>query len=160
MSAETEYVRWFEEIGSGDVAEVGGKNASLGEMVRELREKRIQVPDGFATTAVAYRAFLEDNGLAGKISSLLDEMKNNEKSLDKTGESIRRLILRSPFSDKLANAIRQAYAELCGRYDTDGVSVAVRSSATAEDLPEASFAGQQESFLITRRAEFHGLARG
>ncbi len=147
MATGTEYVRWFAETSSGDVAEVGGKNASLGEMLRELKEKKIQVPDGFATTAAAYRAFLKENGLDEKIKSLLGEMKGGGKPLHQVGDSIRRHILRAGFSEGLAGAIREAYAELSRRYDVDEANVAVRSSATAEDLPEASFAGQQESFL-------------
>jgi pyruvate,water dikinase len=141
------YVKWFEETGSEDVAEVGGKNASLGEMIGKLKEKNILVPNGFATTAAAYRAFLEENDLIDKIKSLLDDLKKGSKTLDQAGESIRGLIKGSEFSEELDGAIREAYRELGKYYDTKNVSVAVRSSATAEDLPEASFAGQQESFL-------------
>lgn len=147
MTARTEYVRWFAETNSGDVAEVGGKNASLGEMIGGLKEKKIPVPDGFATTAAAYRAFLEENGLDEKIKALLGEMKSGEKPLHRVGDSIRRHILRAGFSEDLVKAIREAYTELSRRYDVEEANVAVRSSATAEDLPEASFAGQQESFL-------------
>jgi len=141
------YVEWFEDLTAKDVSSVGGKNASLGEMIGNLKEKGIQVPDGFATTAAAYRAFLEYAGMGEKIHSQIEELNSKRKSLSKVGESIRKLFLDAEFPDEVVEAIRTSYQELCDRYDTDNVSVAVRSSATAEDLPEASFAGQQESFL-------------
>jgi pyruvate,water dikinase len=141
------YVRWFEELGVGDVAIVGGKNASLGEMLRTLKTKGIRVPDGFATTAQAYREFLEFNKLNDKIQTHLDEWERGEKTLEQTGKAIRRLIAHGQFPEGLADAILKAYAELNRRYHADHVDVAVRSSATAEDLPTASFAGQQETFL-------------
>lgn len=146
----TTIIRWFDTLGSDDVAIVGGKNASLGEMIRSLKEKDIRVPDGFATTADAYREFLEANTLSEKIKDELDQFKNGSKPLEKAGKTIRRYITQGTFPDATANAIRKAYQELCRRYDTDDVDVAVRSSATAEDLPEASFAGQQETFLNIR----------
>ncbi|WP_244963575.1 phosphoenolpyruvate synthase [Oceanidesulfovibrio marinus] len=126
---------------------VGGKNASLGEMIRSLSAQGISVPDGFATTADAYREFLEVNGLDEKIRIRLDDYHAGKKSLHKTGVSIRRLFGQASLSAGLESAVREAYrtlSERTGREDTD---VAVRSSATAEDLPDASFAGQQESFL-------------
>lgn len=147
MARKNANVRWFGDISSQDVAEVGGKNASLGEMVRELKDKGIQVPDGFATTAKAYRSFLKANDLEEKIKAHLEELKNGDKRLSKVGKSIRRLISKASFPDKIAEEIRDAYADLCSKYDTEDVSVAVRSSATAEDLPDASFAGQQETYL-------------
>lgn len=141
------YIRWFEDLRSQDVPIVGGKNASLGEMIRTLKVEGIRVPDGFATTAEAYRRFLKDNGLTEKIGSLLAELAGGEKSLDKVGRSIRSLILHAEFPGEIAREIRSAYRELGKRIRTEEADVAVRSSATAEDLPEASFAGQQESFL-------------
>jgi pyruvate,water dikinase len=141
------HILWFEDLGSRDVDRVGGKNASLGEMIRELKEKGIMVPDGFATTAEAYRTFLDANSLTDRIEKELSQLRDNEKSLSEAGESIRRLFLHADFPEDMAQEIRSAYEELCRRYGTDDVGVAVRSSATAEDLPEASFAGQQASFL-------------
>lgn len=141
------YIRWFEDLRSQDVPIVGGKNASLGEMIRTLKVEGIRVPDGFATTAEAYRRFLKDNGLTEKIGSLLAELAGGEKSLDKVGRAIRSLILHAEFPEEIAREIRSAYRELGKRIRTEEADVAVRSSATAEDLPEASFAGQQESFL-------------
>ncbi len=144
---EKRHLVWFEDVGSRDVSEVGGKNASLGEMIRELKEKGISVPDGFATTAAAYRAFLDANDLPGKIQSQLEEYRNKKKKLHQTGEAIRRMFLDAEFPTDLAESIKAHYRELGKRFDTDRANVAVRSSGTAEDLPEASFAGQQESFL-------------
>ncbi|MFW6102039.1 MAG: phosphoenolpyruvate synthase [Chloroflexota bacterium] len=148
MTEKSDYIRWFKDLGAGDVAVVGGKNASLGEMIGNLKEKGINVPDGFATTASAYWAFLDKkDGLREKIKSLLKELDNNHKPVNKVGQSIRRLIMDADFPEEVAEAISDSYRELCRQYDTDNVAVAVRSSATAEDLPEASFAGQQETFL-------------
>jgi pyruvate, water dikinase len=147
MADKKSYIRWFEELSSKDVEKVGGKNASLGEMVKNLKQKGIEVPDGFATTAEAYWRYLEANDIKEKIESLLQEMEDGEKTLAKNGTAIRNLFLRGSFPEEIANAIGDAYHELCKRYETEEVDVAVRSSATAEDLPEASFAGQQESFL-------------
>ncbi len=148
MTTKTkQYTRWFEETGNKDVPEVGGKNASLGEMVRELKDKGVRVPDGFATTAEAYRTFLQENGLVDKIRGAITEWEKGINSLAKTGQTIRRMILEARFSDELSGDIRESYRELGRRYGQDNIGVAVRSSATAEDLPEASFAGQQESFL-------------
>jgi pyruvate, water dikinase len=141
------YIRWFESLNSQDVGVVGGKNASLGEMVGALKGEGIEVPEGFATTAEAYWKFLEANDLTGKLESLLKDLKNQKKPLDKVGQAIRSLFLHAEFPEDIAQEIREAYQKLCQRYDVEEVDVAVRSSATAEDLPEASFAGQQESFL-------------
>lgn len=139
MQKENAYIRWFEDLSSKDVPLVGGKNASLGEMIRMigemtsiLKEEGILVPDGFATAAKTYWKFLEANDLKGRIQSYLEEMKNGKRSLEKTGKSIRDLFLKGDFTEEIAEAIRDAYHELCGRYDTDEVDVAVRSSATAK----------------------------
>lgn len=147
MKKENSHIRWFETLSSKDVPLVGGKNASLGEMIRSLKKEGIRVPDGFATTSKAYWEFLEANDLKERIASHLKEMEDGKKPLEKTGKSIRNLFLKGSFPEEIAGAICKAYQELCEQYKTDDVDVAVRSSATAEDLPEASFAGQQETFL-------------
>ncbi len=144
------YIRWFENIGIQNIAIVGGKNASLGEMVQTLKPKGIDVPDGFATTAEAYWDFLRENRAKDEIRSLLGKIKNENKSLRKMGQAVREIILGSTFSDEMIGQIQQAYRELGQRYHMKDVDVAVRSSATAEDLPDASFAGQQETFLNVR----------
>lgn len=147
MTSTKEYIRWFEDLGSRDVPSVGGKNASLGEMIRSLKEEGIRVPDGFATTAEAYWELIGTGGIGSKISSYLDAWRAGTMPLDKAGKAIRRLFLDAEIPEQIAAAVLSAYRELCRRYDTEDVDVAVRSSATAEDLPEASFAGQQETFL-------------
>jgi len=144
---DRELVRELGELTNEDVPLVGGKNASLGEMIRELGARGIRVPDGFATTAAAYRRFLEENGIEGDVRALLDDYRAGVKTLSEAGRSIRKLFLRSTIPEPIANAIRAAYRDLSAREGRPEVSVAVRSSATAEDLPRASFAGQQESFL-------------
>lgn len=150
MAKQKEYIRWFESLGMDDVPVVGGKNASLGEMIRELKSTGIQVPDGFATTADAYWAFIEANKIKEKMKDVLEDLNSGNKPLSEVGETLRRLFLNGEFPDDLAGTIRDSYEELCRRYNMDEVSVAVRSSATAEDLPQASFAGQQETFLNVR----------
>ncbi|MFO7893625.1 MAG: phosphoenolpyruvate synthase [Longimicrobiales bacterium] len=147
MTDDDALVVWFEELTSDDVERVGGKNASLGEMIRTLEEQGVRVPDGFATTARAYRSFLAENELEGRIGDALEAMDRGDRSLDETGSAIRELFVDGTFPDEVASAIREAYGELGERYGTDAPDVAARSSATAEDLPEASFAGQQESYL-------------
>ncbi len=147
MAGETTFVRWFEELKSADTAQVGGKNSSLGEMIATLKEKGIQVPDGFATTSQAYRRFLQANDLEEEIQDLFDAFHDDRTSLKETGREIRSLILAGEIPAEIAESILDAYHELGQRYGVDEVDVAVRSSATAEDLPEASFAGQQDSFL-------------
>lgn len=142
------YIRWLQDLSSDDVAIVGGKNASLGEMLSELKEQGVRIPDGFATTAEAYRAFIAHNDLDDRIRGLLDDFNSGDKDLNEVGEGIRRLFVHNTeFPEDMAQAIKDAYHELSQRYDTDEVDIAARSSATAEDLPEASFAGQQETFL-------------
>jgi pyruvate,water dikinase len=141
------FVRWFEDLTSNDVEEVGGKNASLGEMIQSLKEEGVRVPDGFATTADAYWKFLQNGDLKDEIRDHLDALESGERPLSEVGPAIRKLFLRTEFPEEVNQAIRQAYRDLSQRYDQDELDVAVRSSATAEDLPEASFAGQQETFL-------------
>jgi pyruvate,water dikinase len=141
------YIRWFEDIGADDVASVGGKNASLGEMLSNLCRYGIRVPPGFAITADGYRRFLEANDLRPLIAADLAKFASGESSVAETGAMIRAAIEKSEWPEDLADAIRQAYRDLSRRLEVAEASVAVRSSATAEDLPEASFAGQQESYL-------------
>ena len=139
------YVIKLEELGMGDVEVVGGKNASLGEMISSLSGLGVTVPGGFATTAAAYRDFLATSGLDRKITSVLNTLDVDDiDALTSAGNDIRRWILDTPLPDRLTNDIRAAWDEMSGGSD---ITVAVRSSATAEDLPEASFAGQQETFL-------------
>ena len=147
MPEMSPYVRWFESLKNSDVPLVGGKNASLGEMISTLRPDGIRIPDGFATTAEAYWNFLEANGLKERIRSEIEAMEKGLKSLEETGREIRRSFLGSDFPPLIAQSIILAYQELSRRYQKVEADVAVRSSATAEDLPTASFAGQQESFL-------------
>ena len=141
---------WFEKLGIADVPIVGGKNASLGEMVRELAGAGVRVPQGFATTAAAFRKFLEGNRLTDRIRSELGRYHGGKATLAEAGAAIRALFLESEFPAETAEEIRAAYRELCARVGRPNLDVAVRSSATAEDLPDASFAGQQETLLNIR----------
>ncbi|MCW6037125.1 phosphoenolpyruvate synthase [Spirulina subsalsa FACHB-351] len=168
-SKEKALILWFEEVGTHDVGLVGGKNSSLGEMIQLLQPKGVNVPTGFATTAYAFRYFVKEAGLEAKLRELFSDLDvNNVQNLQERGKQARALVLNTPFPQDLQMAIASAYKRLCERYgasselcdrfsdpearqlceeqskDTD---VAVRSSATAEDLPEASFAGQQETYL-------------
>ncbi len=142
-----QYIHWLEELTNKDVPLVGGKNASLGEMIRTLKQEKIIVPDGFATTSKAYWEFLSYNQLDKKIFPELKKLKKNPKALPQIGKKVRGLILKAKFSKEFSQELKKAYQELGGRYHKKNVDVAVRSSATAEDLPDASFAGQQETFL-------------
>lgn len=141
------HVVWFEDVGIGDVPEVGGKNASLGEMIRSLTTSGLRVPEGFATTAAAYRAFVEANGIDSALRQRIQLFRTGEASLRDSGEALRALFLNSSFPDDIAETIVGHYRSLAKRSGLDDPPVAVRSSATAEDLPDASFAGQQETFL-------------
>ena len=143
-------ILWFDKVGRADVPSVGGKNASLGEMVRELAGAGVRVPEGFATTAAAFRNFVEANHLADGIRSELGRYHDGKVSLAEAGAAIRARFLESEFPTETAEAIRAAYRELCARAGRPNLDVAVRSSATAEDLPDASFAGQQETLLNIR----------
>jgi pyruvate, water dikinase len=147
MNAPHSPVIWFEELGHGDVAVVGGKNASLGEMVRHLGAQGVRVPPGFATTAEAYWRFVDTNGLRETIRDLLHRKAAGKTTLAEAGAAIRRAFMESDWPAELADAITGAYRELSRRAGRTDADVAVRSSATAEDLPDASFAGQQETFL-------------
>jgi pyruvate, water dikinase len=149
-TTETTWCRDLAALTSDDVAEVGGKNASLGEMIRELGELGVRVPDGFATTADAYREFLAHNELEQRIESQVDRLRGGTK-LPTVGKKLRTLILEAELPAAFVDAIVTSYEELSRRAGRpDGVDVAVRSSATAEDLPDASFAGQQDTFLNIR----------
>ncbi len=150
MNGKTEQVIWFEHLRRSDVARVGGKNASLGEMIQNLTPKGIAVPPGFATTAEAYWHYVDANNIRDSIAVLIADWRQGKANLADTGAGIRKLFLRGDWPEDLANAIRMAYAELLTRAGTNDIAVAVRSSATAEDLPDASFAGQQETFLNIR----------
>ena len=141
------YLLWFEEINVKDVPIVGGKNASLGEMITTLKVKGIPVPDGFATTADAYWKFIESNNIREKMTTLIDEYRKNPKTLAKVGKAVRKLFLLAEFPEEISRAIVESYLELSRRFGVKKADVAVRSSATAEDLPDASFAGQQETYL-------------
>jgi len=144
------FVKSFEEIGAQDVALVGGKNASLGEMIRHLGKKGISVPSGFAITAEAYKYVIEKAGISQKIKEILAGVDTHDmENLAERGEQIRNLIAHSPCPKELEEEIRVAYRQMEKKYG-GGVDVAVRSSATAEDLPTASFAGQQTSYLNVR----------
>ena len=140
-------ILWFDQLGLADLAQVGGKNASLGEMVSKLAAVGVRVPDGFATTADAFRDFVDRNGLAPAIRDRLAAYRDKAATLRMTGKVIRGLFLEAALPPETTEAISAAYRELCLRSGQRDVAVAVRSSATAEDLPDASFAGQQETFL-------------
>jgi len=144
------YIAWLNELSMEDLEEVGGKNASLGEMISQLSSLGVSVPGGFATTSTAFREFLSQSGLGDRINAKLTSLDVEDVSaLAGVGEEIRRWVMETPFQPALETAIDDAWAELCTQAGTQP-AVAVRSSATAEDLPDASFAGQQETFLNVR----------
>lgn len=147
--AEQGAVRWLEDLTSGDVALVGGKNASLGEMIRNLSSQHIRVPTGFAVAAQAYWKFLDVNDLRTPISEKIQELRRNA-NLAEVGDAVRGMMMEAEFPPDLAQELKDAYRDLGLRLRRENPDVAVRSSATAEDLPEASFAGQQETFLNIR----------
>lgn len=146
-------ILWLNQISMKDIPLVGGKNASLGEMIRNLSSKGINIPDGFAVTADAYKYFINVNNLNEPIKKILSDLdKSNVEELKKRGKKIRNLILSGKMPEDLQNAIIEAYSEMEKKYGKN-VDVAVRSSATAEDLPDASFAGQQETYLNIQGAQ-------
>lgn len=154
---EKKFVLWFDDLGKDEVQLVGGKSASLGEMTSKTK---VPVPFGFATTAAAYNFFIEKAGLGKKIAKILEELKDPEdtRTLHKVGAKIRKTIMAAPMPKKLQDEIVVAYKDLTKRYQKDAKTrglpfVAVRSSATAEDLPDASFAGQQETYLNIKGAK-------
>lgn len=142
-----EYVLWYQELGMDDVNRVGGKNASLGEMISNLSNAGVQVPGGFATTAYAFNQFLEKSGVESQIYTLLDALDVDDViALARAGSQIRQWIIETPFQTEFEDAIKVAFDKLVEEGGS-AASFAVRSSATAEDMPDASFAGQQETFL-------------
>ncbi|MCW5828754.1 MAG: phosphoenolpyruvate synthase [Deltaproteobacteria bacterium] len=146
-----QYIRWFEDISIADVPLVGGKNASLGEMVRELSSQGVKVPPGFAVTADAYTSLIETRSVGQEIERILKGLDTHDVAdLARRGQKIRTLIRETPLPDAVRTDIVEAYRQLSKRTGVDDIDVAVRSSATAEDLPDASFAGQQETFLNVR----------
>ncbi|RKK07832.1 Phosphoenolpyruvate synthase [Fusarium oxysporum f. sp. cepae] len=143
----------FEHLARGDVGLVGGKNSSLGEMIRALGPKGIPVPPGFATSSYAYWHYVDANNIRGKIDELVDQWQSGHQTLAEIGHAIRILFLRGTWPADTAEAILSGYRDLCDKAGVDDLSVAVRSSATAEDLPDASFAGQQETYLNIQGSE-------
>ncbi|HEY6742141.1 MAG TPA: phosphoenolpyruvate synthase, partial [Lapillicoccus sp.] len=142
-------VKWFSSLGMGDLEEVGGKNSSLGEMIGNLASAGVRVPDGFATTASAFRDFVSQEGLAARITGLMQGLDTDDvEALARVGKQVRQAIVDQPLQPALEQQVRDAYATLSE--GDEQASFAVRSSATAEDLPDASFAGQQETFLNIR----------
>ena len=142
------YIKFFNQIGIKDIPVVGGKNASLGEMYQNLANKGIQIPNGIATTSDAYFYFLKESGLDNKIREKINNIDtNNLRKLSKVSQEIRDLIIKTPFPKDLEEEISRAYLELSKSEKINNLVVAVRSSATAEDLPDASFAGQQDTYL-------------
>ncbi len=153
MMSKEPLILWFEEISIKDVPLVGGKNASLGEMYRNITSKGVKVPNGFAVTAAAYRYFIKENKLDEQIRQALEGLDtHNIKDLQRRGKKVRHLILNAQMPKELAGAIEEAYHKLEEEYG-ESVDVAVRSSATAEDLPDASFAGQQDTYLNIQGVE-------
>jgi pyruvate, water dikinase len=141
------FILWFDELGIEDVPLVGGKNASLGEMYRNLNKKGVNIPNGFAVTAYAYRYFLKKAKIQDKIKQILSDLNTHSiRNLTERGRKVRELILEAEFPQELKEEISKAYKKLYSQYRVN-TDVAVRSSATAEDLPDASFAGQQETYL-------------
>ncbi|MGZ3773897.1 MAG: phosphoenolpyruvate synthase [Pseudobdellovibrionaceae bacterium] len=148
------YIRWFSEISIKDIPLVGGKNASLGEMYQALTGQGINIPPGFAITADAFSELIKQDHLEEKIYPLLDKLNTRDTAeLSKVGHEIRALVRNSGIPQSVSNQIREAYSQLCKNVGIEQLDVAVRSSATAEDLPDASFAGQQETFLNIRGEE-------
>ncbi|MFA5131657.1 MAG: phosphoenolpyruvate synthase [Patescibacteria group bacterium] len=145
---KNKFVHFFSELGIKDVPQVGGKNASLGEMYGHLVKKGLRIPNGFATTASAYHYFLDSTGLKKKIQAILKGLNTKDvKDLMKRGAEIRKIIIAAELPKDFSQAIGEAYKKLAATYKVKNIDVAVRSSATAEDLPDASFAGQQETYL-------------
>lgn len=145
------YIRFFETVGIDDVALVGGKNASLGEMYQHLTHLGVKIPNGFSTTKDAYTLLLAQNNLGQRIDALIKDLDiENVAQLQISGKAVRELILNEPLPDELNAELIAAYHQLSAQYNDTMIDVAVRSSATAEDLPDASFAGQQESYLNIR----------
>ena len=153
MNKSKQLILWFKDLGIKDVPSVGGKNASLGEMYQKLTKKGVSIPNGFAITAKAYQDVIRYNKLDAKIRTALRGLNTKDvRDLSKRGKEVRDLIVNAEFPEKLTKEIYLSYDRLCKEYGKD-TDVAVRSSATAEDLPDASFAGQQETYLNIRGRE-------
>lgn len=153
MEKEKEFILWFDQLGIEDVPLVGGKNASLGEMYKNLAPKGVKIPNGFAVTAYAYYYLVEKAGIKEKIHETLSGLDtSNMDDLSDRGRRVREILLNAHLPDEIASAIKEAYQNICKQYG-ENTDVAVRSSATAEDLPDASFAGQQETYLNIRGPE-------
>ncbi|MCX5833536.1 MAG: phosphoenolpyruvate synthase, partial [Deltaproteobacteria bacterium] len=153
MKKQDKLVIWFDDIKLKDILEVGGKNASLGEMRRNLITRGVSIPDGYAVTANAYRYLLESAGIQREMKKILSDLDTHDiQNLNERGKKIRSLIYNARLPEDLRRAVVDAYKKLCDEYGPN-TDVAVRSSATAEDLPDASFAGQQETFLNVRGEE-------
>ncbi|HOI18722.1 MAG TPA: phosphoenolpyruvate synthase [Candidatus Woesearchaeota archaeon] len=147
MNKEEQLILWFDQISIEDIKYVGGKNASLGEMYTNLTKKGVNIPNGFALTAKAYFDFIEQTGIKDRINQIVQSIDvTNMEDLSKKGHQIRSIIRTTPLPEHIANEVKNAYYHLCLQYG-ENTDVAVRSSATAEDLPDASFAGQQETYL-------------
>ena len=144
----SDLILWLDELRLSDLGKVGGKNSSLGEMIGNLAKLGVSVPGGFATTAEAFKQFIAQSGLADRIQNKLAALDADDvDALTKAGREIRQWVIDTPLIPEFDKAVRDAYAALCKKTGADNIAVAVRSSATAEDLPDASFAGQQETFL-------------
>ena len=144
---EQNFIKWYSEVGIADVGSVGGKNAALGEMYSNLAPLGVNIPDGFALTVAAYRYFFKETGLDNQIKEILSDLNTgNINNLQIRGKKTREAILKADLPIPLQEAVAKAYADLEKKYGED-TDVAVRSSATAEDLPGASFAGHQETYL-------------
>ena len=141
------FVKRLKDVGYDDIGQVGGKSASLGEMLRGLSSAGVRVPDGFSTTVDAYHCFIKENNLEERIGSILRQYRGRQLKLRQAGKGVRDLIFKSGFPEKVATAIRSAYRHLCAQYEEDSLAVAVRSSATSEDQPGASFAGMLDTYL-------------
>src|SRR3990167_6692691 len=153
MGNNKKFIVWMEEVGIEDVPLVGGKNASLGEMIKTLGAKGVSVPSGFIITAEGYRHFLRETGLEGKINETLKGLDTSKlKELARVGKKIREMIVKTEFPEDMKEEIEHAYGEMEARYGKN-IDTAVRSSATAEDLPGASFAGEHDTYLGIRGTE-------
>lgn len=150
IATQLQHIRWYHDLGINDTALVGGKNASLGEMIRELKDLGIQVPEGFATTSDAFRLFIRENTLGEVIRSEMEAYREDPNRLSESGHRVREAILHGTFPISVAGAITAGYEQLCEKAGVSELSVAVRSSATAEDLPGASFAGLHNTYLNVR----------
>jgi pyruvate,water dikinase len=147
VDKQTAWILWFDQLGIEDVGLVGGKNASLGEMYRYLTPKGVPIPNGYAVTATAFRYFVEKSGVRKKVDAILADLNTKDiANLQAKGKACRQAMLAADFPAELSEQIKEGYRHLCLQYG-EGTDVAVRSSATAEDLPDASFAGQQETYL-------------